>query len=513
MDFTLFANGPMFGCREDVLSFFSSPDSGRKEILEKLLGLELYTEAQKVAAAEIKTIAGKLDDAEMERTELQTKVAERSAALLAIQTSPRVEDLQFKINRQTVVVKRLVRSEARYKAELEVAYKALVEEEEKAQDRQRAYDAELDKWTVEFKRLKALVHGSEQAHARAEGHRTTLLATRERWEKLDGKVCDMCQQPVEAKHVAEATRRIDSEMMQVGADLDQIACHLGEESENLGAHERQRPQPPVFRLYDAETVVVRNSEAAVANCVARRKQAEADLAALHAQNQDFEAHANAVRGELEEAQARLAVVEADWLLLRKRCDMLQFWVEGFGNGGVKSLLIEAELPEINRLATGYAQRLFGPGARIGINATRELKKGAVREELGIYVVVPGCTQSYAGASKGQKHRLDLCLILAFRDILGSRSLKAFRQLFADELFDGLDKVGCKFIVELLKEIAATVPVCMITHDPLLKTAADHVVVVHHTAGAASLLAHHARPAITTEGNPRKVQRGGRSEKG
>ena len=125
-----------------------------------------------------------------------------------------------------------------------------------------------------------------------------------------------------------------------------------------------------------------------------------------------------------------------------------------------------------------------------LSPTRELKtKSVQREELTVEAVIPGCTRSYAGASKGQKKRLDLCLILAFRELVASRANKAFHQLFVDELFDGLDQTGCAGVVELLREMAKTGPVALITHDERIKPAGDRFVLVDHDGTTARIVAN------------------------
>ena len=76
--------------------------------------------------------------------------------------------------------------------------------------------------------------------------------------------------------------------------------------------------------------------------------------------------------------------------------------------------------------------------------------------------------------------------MAFREICGRRFSKSFNQLFADELFDGLDDAGEDAVVGLLQEISATCPVMLVTHSDALKAAADRLLVVHHENGVATL---------------------------
>ena len=140
---------------------------------------------------------------------------------------------------------------------------------------------------------------------------------------------------------------------------------------------------------------------------------------------------------------------------------------------------------MNKQASEYASMLFGAPVPIQLSATRQLKsRKATKEELSIKAEIPGCSDVYAGASKGQKRRLDVALVLAFREIVARRSSRACDQFFVDELFDGLDASGCETVVELLRTVAGGAPVILITHDPKLKAVADRVIHVHHTDGIA-----------------------------
>jgi DNA repair exonuclease SbcCD ATPase subunit len=154
---------------------------------------------------------------------------------------------------------------------------------------------------------------------------------------------------------------------------------------------------------------------------------------------------------------------------------------------VKSFVIESEIPQINAIATNYARRLLGQGAFVRISPTKKLKTtDDTREELLVEAGIPGCAQSYSGASKGQRHRLDLALILAFRSVVAARSACPFDQLFADELFDGVDATGVDCVVEILQEISAQCPVVLVTHDARLKSVGDRRVVVAHDGKCATL---------------------------
>jgi DNA repair exonuclease SbcCD ATPase subunit len=187
-----------------------------------------------------------------------------------------------------------------------------------------------------------------------------------------------------------------------------------------------------------------------------------------------------------ESEARIAVLKSDIAELDKRLALLAFWVKGFGNSGIKSFLIESELAELNRRCSTYAARLFGGGVKIWVTATRELKTGALREEVTFHVDIPKCADNYYGCSAGQKRRVDLVILLALRDLVSSRVAARCSQLFVDEVFDGIDAAGVDAVCELLKELSSVGPVMLVTHTDGLRRAADRVVTVTHHGSHATL---------------------------
>ena len=482
MDFRAFTSSIAFGVREDVASFFSATDSERKLILDKLLGMELYAAAQTRARNRLRAVSTELAEGEQMRSTLAGRVEEQERALATMQGDEE-GDLMFRWRRarMRVILAQLQRE--RVEGSVSEAQLGVEAEEEKASGAQAAHEEALeahrqDRRTLEEKRRDK----AEERGARASDGQRAQEAV-DRWSRLKGR-CPTCEQVVPRSLVAHSTR---SAIVQRDEAKDGVAA-IRRAEESLGASLRalREPLPPDLPELAA----------------ARRQLQEwrEELRAWEGNVEGLETAAVAARREFERAEGQRAAIEERITNLREslevvegedvekqaEADRLEFWVEGFGPGGLRSFLIENEIPEINRVATRYAQRLLGKGTTVRLSATRQLKGGGAREELEVAAVVPGCTITYAGASKGLRKRLDLALLLAFREIVGRRFAKSFDQLFADELFDGLDDAGEESVVELLREISATCPVMLVTHSDVLKAAANRLLVVHHENGVATL---------------------------
>jgi DNA repair exonuclease SbcCD ATPase subunit len=309
-----------------------------------------------------------------------------------------------------------------------------------------------------------------------------------RLKRLNGLVgvCPTCEQRIAGGDKASLVRRVSVEQQALLKALTR-ARELSSEAKKVVDRLPLSPPPP-------DTTAVSDASQQYADAGTRLTSAKREEERLrHAMETLTQARAGAdekvrmcedaidtVSTELGELGGKIEQADA-WVAC------YEFWAEGFGNRGLKSLLIEAALPEINQAATMYARRLI-PGARLRLSATTALKtRDAVKEALSLEVHLPRFTRTYGGASKGQRTRLLLSLLLALRDVVSRRAASPFDQFFADELFDGLDRTGSECVAELLGEIAARCPVVLITHDDRLKGEGGRTLTVLHDGREASIL--------------------------
>lgn len=483
LDFETFMSTVAFGARAEVRSFFFSTDSERKRIMDKLLGLEVFAKAQLLAKARTREITRELDDLMTEQLNLGLKVSSDESAVKALQEEVDVDPIELADTK--ILVRRLADRRERQQQEVQTYQTQLDDIEESFRDVLRAHDNAADAARKAEKRFQ-----KSAEEMRREGHTANREAQRLRAEcdamkELEGAECPTCHQdvlPITAQEISASLlgEASDAEGLSTKAEADAIKI----ESEIEGI---EWPEDP-----DRSTVDLAQTELDVAKRMQRDtstqwRESKVKLAALEAAHARTAGQVDILLVEIEADNATLAKNLTKQQDIRDRASRAEFWSQAFGNGGLKSYVIEAEMPQINKLATSYAQQLLGTGAFVRLKATKALKtKDEEREEMVVEAGIPGCTESYAGASKGQRHRLDLAMILAFRDVVAHRSAAAFDQLFADELFDGVDATGIDCVTEILQEVAATCPVLLVTHDARLKSVGDRLVTVRHENGKASL---------------------------
>lgn len=479
MDFTTFQNSVAFGAREDVRSFFAAPDAQRKQVLDQMLGLTLYVDAEKEARRRVKDLGEQLGPLQTKASVLDGKLTQQIALLAQLRASGEEEELKLKRSMARAALAQREKAKALRKSDLSAAEADLMEELSKAETERHSWQTKYDDYLREKAKVDRVIREADRRVGATHEARLSAERALERHSEQDEKSCVMCKQPLPVAEYAKVTKALKAA---VDKAVQEAEGELSSRKIANNALAALAPPAPLLQpavelarsTVQAEREKYNESLGALRVAASEAESAETAYDRATSQVKNLDAQREQTAGEL--TAARDAISEKS-----QEADRVAFWVEAFGNQGLKSFLIESETSEINKRATGYAQRLLGQGTTVRLLATTQLKSSdATREKLTVEAKIPGCSVSYAGASKGQKRRLDLALLLAFRDLVADRSVGAFRQFFADELFDGLDQTGSECVVEMLREIGSNdCPVVLVTHNLQLKSAADRVVVVRH----------------------------------
>ncbi len=173
--------------------------------------------------------------------------------------------------------------------------------------------------------------------------------------------------------------------------------------------------------------------------------------------------------------------------LDDKIENLKFWVESFGNSGIKSYLLDSVTPFLNNKTNEYLSKLAGSTMRIEFSTQTRLANGELRDKFEIQLLNQVGGNSYESNSEGEKRRIDLAISLALQDLIRSRSNSKLNILLYDEIFDSLDSVGCENAIQLLTDIQGKVDsIFVITHNDILKSYFDKYLQVVKENGSTSV---------------------------
>lgn len=179
------------------------------------------------------------------------------------------------------------------------------------------------------------------------------------------------------------------------------------------------------------------------------------------------------------ATSRLLVSEYKNQSLIARIKDLEFWERGFGNKGVKTLIVREALPSMNNKLSEYAHEILDPGVEIEFKPSKQNSKGEARELFYLHYRSPRNANTYLGESSGGRRRIDICVLLVF-----SWMARICNLLLVDELLDGLDDTGRETVLDILSRRGGTV--LIITHERELKSKLEKVWTVRKKKGISKI---------------------------
>lgn len=485
--YELFTRTVIFG--GDMSAFCQMSPGERTRILEEMLGVHHFLEAEKTAKEKSKESSAQLEMLVAQRQAWKNEVESRrrrfldhveSYAAVAADYESRRHALQSEIFDSFWLSYRLRerlrkrRIEAKSK---EAEYANLVSKHKK--DVQEA-EARVDKLREGLRDTQSLVDTAD-AEARIQRNRVRDLKSRKRPD-----TCPTCGQPWGSRDAALNIKPEEERLKTLEEALDnrrkanEKAIAVYEEAKkalkSLRDNPPQRPEAStgVDGIHDALVECDGGMQAAMASL--ERLEEETDLRgeALKAV-QALDA--------FRESRSKAFSDEGKINKLTRRIQVLDYWKQAFGKGGLPAILLKATAPELNRLIKPFADYLTA-GAYVFDFSLADNNNGQSFFQISVKNVDGGDT--YEDLSKGELARVDLCVLLAIRALMQMRSPVKFEQIFLDEIADGLDRTGTEFFIRLLRTKKVAPQVVFISHDNTMQEAADKVFLLEKREGVTRL---------------------------
>ncbi len=143
---------------------------------------------------------------------------------------------------------------------------------------------------------------------------------------------------------------------------------------------------------------------------------------------------------------------------------------------------DSALESIGDTATSYIRNIPNMcNATISLSGIREVKSGAVKEEITCIISVDGeLDVPLKSLSGGEQSSVDLAVDLAVLDLIETVTGKGCNVLIADEPFGGLDSTNVEQILEMLKSINKNKVLILVDHNDIVKQMVDSKITVIRT---------------------------------
>lgn len=136
-----------------------------------------------------------------------------------------------------------------------------------------------------------------------------------------------------------------------------------------------------------------------------------------------------------------------------------YWIRGFGDKGIRSILLEERIPILNNRINYWLQTLIDN--KINISFNRDLTETIKR------IPDDGKNFVYHSLSGGELHRIDLAISQAFAYITMIANNSCPSLVFLDEIGTNFDRPGIIAVYNMICKLAESRQVIVVTHDPEL----------------------------------------------
>lgn len=479
MDYHTFTNSVMFGQSVEK-KFTEETDSGQKKILERMLQIGIFQQC-KEKATEMHNHESKLFD------EVEGEIESLRRNKVSLEES--IDELQKKEHELEKLADEKIKS---LRADIQ-----LNREELKNIGSTEEKEAKREKVMAEWEKLSKEVDSYKEYENNKQELKAESLSIDKQLRKLNNdikdnkqkladvksgknipKICDACGQDLPLddtskieKHLEEAIEGFENEKKEITEENTSILNLIKRvdsvlEKRDLVVKSRDKVNEHIHEL-NSDIKSNKNMKSQIIRAI---EKAEKDIEQQEEMKKTT--YTSLIESNLEKIEAIKVELKANTKLLEKykdRLDKLNFWVNAYGNQGIKSVLLDSVTPFLNTRANKYLSSLAGSSLEVIFNTQKTIKSGEKRDKFSVDVINKNGGGKYKGNSGGEKRRVDVAVNMALQDLVGSRSNKRMDFILYDEVFDSLDAIGCEAVIELLKEKANDFgTVFVITHNDHLK---------------------------------------------
>ena len=484
IDYDTFCSALVFG-KGDAQFFTQRTDAERKDILSRLLQ---FGELDRCALATKKTLTG-LGDSMFakgigisQREETQQALREvltrmvREAALRQQQRAER----RAKLEHDAALLKKQLAGITDAIATAEIAHADCLRKKEEAA---KKYLEINDAYEINKKTQLEI----QEVQTSLTRHIAGLIKAQEEVQGLSGGACPTCKQEVSEEHSYQCTSVISEQLAYLREQQAEVSKSLGEVASQGW---RDKLQTIIYVVAE-EDAALKDRQLTLNGLHAREREIVQFYKNISSQLTEEEAvvdDESAIRDttlQLEVSVAETKKLKKDLEVLERLMPYYQTWEVGYGNAGIRSMLLDEKIPALNISAEKYSELLTDGAMRIRFNPVATLASGERREKFTVEVTVRGQPTTYELCSDGQRRRVDIITTLALSDLAAAQIGGPLNLLILDEVFDGLDATGMERAAQMLLHMERE-SIFVITHSDNMASLFHSVATVVYENGYSRL---------------------------
>ena len=491
-DWSTFRQAVLFG--QDAVRFLALTDAEKKAVLERLLGMDVLDRAATLAREDGKKCAQRIfeleremDVAKAEGDGLRREYEARKKAL----DNWRTERESYKAR-----IREEMHQERARKLEVDFRLAKTTSELTTAKEKVLVTFKELDGQFVELEGIlretKVSMGMASESYIKAKEdvakHNERYMLLVNKLESFQGLAaeCPTCYQEVGDDHKSSIAKDLKGEIIRAKATLEKIkVVRDGLLKEFIEVEDVQKEIDTSITTVKNDKIkldrefaqietkfTAMNGEADREDTlhVSRIKDLEKKLAAEDTAPPDTDEHLAALKNGAADKEAKIKLAMDTRADMATKSELYEFWAEGFGLHGLRSMILDNVLPFLEERADGYLVELTGGTTKLALSPVSAIKGGKeMRDSISVALTTSHGANSYEGLSGGERQRVDVAMSLALFDLARANAGIDIGLAVFDEVFERLDDAGCEVVGALLRRNASRWgSVLLVTHlDSLL----------------------------------------------
>tara|TARA_Y100000592_G_scaffold92658_1_gene154695 strand:- start:5672 stop:7294 length:1623 start_codon:yes stop_codon:yes gene_type:complete len=401
--------------------FMQLPINSRREVVEDLLDIKIFSSMNVVIKDKIRNIKSEIKTLELRKESLMDKVSMQEEFIRQIE-----QDSKELIDGKLAKI-RVLEQESDLKLEdnnrLNSEVNDLREEMAKFEG---ASDALRKYGTIKGKL-------SQKISAIVEEHKFFT----------ENKVCPTCEQDIEESFRINRIGDSQDKAKELQKGFEELKLAIEKEEQRESNHKSISLE--VTSLLNG----ISKNHTQISSCQKQIRDLESEIQTINDRSEDR----NSEHDKLESFRRSLQETYEELGNQRESVSYHDFTYSLLKDGGVKSKIIKKYLPLINQQVNKYLQRMdFYINFKLDQEFNEKIET-PIHEDF-----------TYASFSEGEKARIDLALILAWREVARFKNSVNTNLILFDEVFDSsLDSAGSEELMKILRYVIKDANVFVITH--------------------------------------------------
>jgi DNA repair exonuclease SbcCD ATPase subunit len=463
----------------DIMRFARATDKEQKEILERILNLEIYGKAL-----------------EKVRKELGDK--ERTLELV----NENKKFLNQQVNECKVEIGKLTIAKDNHKKSIEEKTAQTLTTIAELKEKNNDLGKEIVKAKAEQDSLQLMMslpipkskvidrYQSAKEYYNSLSYQISTLTTKKNTKELSidnasariGKPCKECGKEILEQDLSHLIESGAEEVLKLMDELETLQASLkaAEETRNNLKAEYESEQNEQAKISENRSnavsrhgvlgTLIRKHELAQSENEKSIIRLESSLRELQSSTETYETRINALSEKVQSLEKQIKDKDKEIVIITDNMAILKYWEKGFGYQGIRSVLLDDVCATITEKSNEYLKHLMGGTLWIECTTQATLKSGDKKERFDIKTFNQYGAGTYFGNSKGEQQRIDIALALALQNIAKNRNKNPLGFAIFDEVFERLDENGCDMLISLLhKERNNLGTIFVVTNNPNFST--------------------------------------------